>query len=74
MLTLLSAVGLPDDLPPDLLDPVRAQADGLVGWAPATAGTLEAMATAVRDTDKALAKQLRRSAHKARGQRPGPPR
>ena len=75
MLTVLSAVGLPDDLPPDLLDPVRAQADGL--WRsghPATAGTLEAMATAVRDADKALAKQLRRSAHKARGQRPGPPR
>lgn len=75
MLTVLSAVGLPDDLPPDLLDPVRAQADGL--WRsghPATAGTLEAMATAVRDADKALAKQLRRSAHKTRGQRPGPPR
>lgn len=75
MFTAASAVGMPGDLLPDLLDPVRAQADRL--WRsghPAAADSLEAMAAAVRNADKALAKELRRSAHKARGQQPRLPR
>ncbi|MGH3166767.1 MAG: hypothetical protein ACRDN0_12870 [Trebonia sp.] len=66
-LSVLVATGLPDGLPPEILVALRGNADDL--WRcdhPATASTLEAIGSALRDTDKALAKQLRRAAHKAR--------
>ena len=50
-----------------VLEAIRAHADTL--WRcghPAIADTLEAVATAIRDSDKALAKQLRKTAYKAR--------
>lgn len=66
-LSVITAV-LPDDgLPPDMIAALRGSADDL--WRcdhPATAATLEAAGEAVREVDKALAKRLRRSAHKAR--------
>jgi hypothetical protein len=58
------------DVPAELLEIIRPQADELWrGDHPAAADVLEAAAEAIRDTDKALAKQLRRSAHKARARR-----
>jgi hypothetical protein len=57
------------DLAPPLLDAVRHAADDM--WRcghPAAAGTLEALADVVRDSDKTLAKRLRKSAYKARSQ------
>jgi hypothetical protein len=67
-LTALSAGDLRGALSQDLLEAIGAHADDL--WRsghPAAADTLEATAAALRDSDKALAKRLRRSAHKARG-------
>ena len=67
LLTALSAGDLRKDLTPDLLDGIAAHADDL--WRsghPAAADTIEATATALRDSDKTLAKRLRRCAHKAR--------
>jgi len=67
LLTTLSAGNLGENLTPDLMEAVRSHADDL--WRsdhPAADGAIEAAATALRDTDKALAKRLRRSAHKAR--------
>ncbi|GEM_PF-623175 len=69
-LTALRAGNLRENLSQDLMEAIRSHADDL--WRsdhPATASTIEATAAAVRDTDKALAKQLRRSAHKARTSR-----
>jgi Plasmid pRiA4b ORF-3-like protein len=66
-LTAMSAEGMEENLSPDVLESVRVAADGL--WRcghPATADALEALAATIRDTDKALAKQLRKSAYKAR--------
>jgi hypothetical protein len=58
------------EVPAELLELIRPQADNLWrGDHPAAADLLEAAAEAIRDTDKALAKQLRRSAHKARARR-----
>jgi len=57
------------DLAPPLLDAVHHAVDDI--WRcghPAAAGTLEALADIVRDSDKTLAKRLRKSAHKARSQ------
>jgi len=68
LLTALSAGDLRGSLSQDLLEAIRAHADDL--WRsghPAAADTLEATAAALRDSDKTLAKRLRRSAHKARG-------
>lgn len=51
----------------NVLEAIRADADDL--WRsghPAAAGTMEATAAALRDSDKTLAKRLRRCAHKAR--------
>jgi hypothetical protein len=67
LLTALRAGDLGENLPPGTLEAIRAQADDL--WRsghPAAADTLEATAAALRDSDKTLAKRLRRSAHKAR--------
>lgn len=67
LLTALRAGNLRQNLTHSTLEAIRSHADDL--WRsdhPATAGTIEATAAAMRDTDKALAKQLRRSAHKAR--------
>ncbi len=67
LLTALRAGNLRQNLTQSTLEAIRSHADDL--WRsdhPATAGTIEATAAAMRDTDKALAKQLRRSAHKAR--------
>lgn len=50
-----------------VLEAIREHADDL--WRsghPATAATMDAIAAAIRDDDKMLAKRLRRSAHKAR--------
>jgi Plasmid pRiA4b ORF-3-like protein len=57
------------DLAPPLLDAMRSAVDDM--WRcghPAAADTLEALADVVRDSDKNLAKRLRKSAHKARSQ------
>ena len=70
LLTALRAGNLSENLTHDLMETIRSHADDL--WRsdhPAAAGTIEASAAAIRDTDKALAKQLRRSAHKARTRR-----
>ena len=67
LLTALRAGNLRQNLTQSTLEAIRSHADDL--WRsdhPATADTIEATAAAMRDTDKALAKQLRRSAHKAR--------
>jgi hypothetical protein len=67
LLTASSAGDLRQGLTQDLLEAVEADADDL--WRsghPAAADTLEATAAALRDSDKTLAKRLRRSAHKAR--------
>ena len=67
LLTALRAGNLRQSLTQSTLEAIRSHAGDL--WRsdhPATAGTIEATAAAMRDTDKALAKQLRRSAHKAR--------
>jgi len=67
LLTALSVGDLIKNLTRDLLKDIAAQADDL--WRsghPAAADTIEAIAAALRDDDKALAKQLRRCAHKAR--------
>ena len=70
LLTALRAGNLSENLTHDLIETIRSHADDL--WRsdhPATAGTIEATAAALRDTDKALAKRLRRSVHKARTRR-----
>lgn len=70
LLTALRAGNQRENLTQDLMEAIRSHADDL--WRsdhPATAGAIEATAAAIRDTDKALAKQLRRSAHKARTRR-----
>jgi len=67
LLTALRAGNLRQNLTQSTMEAIRSHADDL--WRsdhPATAGTIEATAAAMRDTDKARAKQLRRSAHKAR--------
>ena len=67
VLTALSADDLCGNLSQDLLEAIGAHADDL--WRsghPAAADTMEATAAALRDSDKTLAKRLRRSAHKAR--------
>jgi hypothetical protein len=67
LLTALRTGNLRQNLTQSMMEAIRSHADDL--WRsdhPATAGTIEATAAAMRDTDKALAKQLRRSAHKAR--------
>ncbi len=67
LLTALSAGNLGESLTQSMMEAVRLHADDL--WRsghPATASTIEATAAAIRDTDKPLAKRLRRSAHKAR--------
>jgi len=67
LLTALSAGDLREHLSPNVLEAIRADADDL--WRsghPAAAGTMEATAAALRDSDKTLAKRLRRCAHKAR--------
>jgi hypothetical protein len=67
LLTALSADDLGENLSPSTLEAIRAHADDL--WRsghPAAAATIEATAAALRDSDKTLAKRLRRSAHKAR--------
>ena len=73
LIDLLTALRAPvnqrENLTHRTLEATRSHADDL--WRsdhPATASTIEATA-AVRDTDKALARQLRRSAHKARTRR-----
>jgi Plasmid pRiA4b ORF-3-like protein len=69
LLTALRADDLRDNLPPGTLEDIRAHADDLWrGGHPSAVGTLEATADALRDSDKILAKRLRRCAHKARGQ------
>ena len=70
LLTALRAGNLRENLTQDLMEAIRPHADDL--WRsghPAAASTIEATAAAIRDTDKTLAKQLRRSAHKARSRR-----
>ncbi len=70
LLTALRAGNLSENLTHDLMETIRSHVDDL--WRsdhPATAGTIEATAAALRDTDKALVKRLRRSAHKARTRR-----
>jgi hypothetical protein len=67
LLTALSAGHPREMLTRDLLEAIRADADDL--WRsghPAAADTMEATAATLRDSDKKLAKRLRRSAHKAR--------
>jgi hypothetical protein len=67
LLTALSIGDLRKNLTRDLLEDIAAHADDL--WRsghPAAADTIEATATALRDSDKKLAKRLRRCAHKAR--------
>jgi Plasmid pRiA4b ORF-3-like protein len=67
LLTALSADDLEEHLSESMLGAIRPHADNL--WRcghPATADTLEAVAAAVRDSDKALAKRLRKTAYKAR--------
>ena len=61
---------VPAEVPAELLEAIRPQAGNLWrGDHPAAADLLQAAAEAIRDTDSALAKELRRSAHKARGRR-----
>ncbi|HEX8007351.1 MAG TPA: hypothetical protein VF482_13070, partial [Trebonia sp.] len=70
LLTALRAGDLRENLNQPTLEAIRSHADDL--WRsdhPATADTLEATAGAIRDIDKALAKRLRRSAHKAHSRR-----
>jgi len=70
LLTALRAGNLRENLTPSTLEAIRSHCDDL--WRsdhPATADTIEATAAAIRDTDKALAKRLRRSAHKAHTRR-----
>ena len=70
LLTALSGDDLEEHLSESMLGTIRAHADNL--WRcgnPATADTLEAVAAAIRDSDKALAKQLRKTAYKARARR-----
>jgi Plasmid pRiA4b ORF-3-like protein len=70
LLTALHAGDLRGNLTHDLMEAIRSHADDL--WRsghPAATDTIEATAAAIRDTDKTLAKQLRRSAHKARSRR-----
>ena len=70
LLTALRAGKLRENLTQSTLEAIRSHADDLWRSAhPAAAGTLEATAAAIRDTDKTLAKRLRRSAHKARSRR-----
>jgi len=67
LLTALSVGNLREILTQDLLEVITAHADDL--WRsghPAAVDTMEATATALRDSDKTLAKRLRRCAHKAR--------
>jgi hypothetical protein len=70
LIDLLTALGVGDlreMLTQDLVEEITAHADDL--WRsghPAAADTIEATATALRDSDKTLAKRLRRCAHKAR--------
>jgi hypothetical protein len=67
LLTALSAGDLGENLSQSTLETIRANADDL--WRsdhPAAADTIEATAAALRDSDRTLAKRLRRSAHKAR--------
>jgi hypothetical protein len=70
LIDLLAALGagdLRESLTQDLTAAIAAHADDL--WRsghPAAADTIEATATALRDSDKTLAKRLRRCAHKAR--------
>ncbi|HEY6790693.1 MAG TPA: hypothetical protein VI365_25630, partial [Trebonia sp.] len=67
LLTALSAGNLEEHLSESVLEAIRSHADNL--WRcghPATSDTLEAVAGAIRDSDKALAKQLRKTAYKAR--------
>jgi hypothetical protein len=66
-LTASSDGDLRETLTSDLLKAIAAHADDL--WRsghPAAADSIEATATALRDSDKTLAKRLRRCAHKAR--------
>ncbi len=70
LLTALRAGNLRENLTRDLMEAIRSHAEDL--WRsghPAAADTMEATAAAIRGTDKTLAKQLRRSAHKARTRR-----
>jgi hypothetical protein len=64
----IDAAGAADYVPSaDVLELIRAQADNLWrGRHPAAVDVLETVAEAIRDRDKLLSKQLRRSAHKAR--------
>jgi hypothetical protein len=67
LLTALSVGNLEEHLSESMLGAIQAHADNL--WRcghPATSDTLEAVAAAVRDSDKALAKRLRKTAYKAR--------
>ncbi len=67
LLTALTADDLREHLSQNVLEAIRADADDL--WRsghPAAASTIEAAAAALRDSDKNLAKRLRRCAHKAR--------
>jgi hypothetical protein len=67
LLTALSVGNLEEHLSESILVAIQAHADNL--WRcghPATSDTLEAVAAAVRDSDKALAKRLRKTAYKAR--------
>ena len=67
LLTALSVGDLGEHLSQNVLEAIRADADDL--WRsghPAAAATVEATAAALRDSDKDLAKRLRRCAHKAR--------
>jgi hypothetical protein len=72
LIDLLTALGdddLRDNLPAGTLEDIRAHADDL--WRsghPAAVDALEATANVLRDSDKILAKRLRRCAHKARAQ------
>ena len=70
LLTALRAGDLRENLTQELREAIRSHADDL--WRsghPAVADTIEATAAAIRGTDKALAKELRRPAHKARTRR-----
>ena len=70
LLAASTATGAPGEIPEDVLELIRPQADNLWrGGHPTAADLLDAVAEAVRDTDKFLSKQLRRSAHKARSRR-----
>ena len=67
LLTASSVGNLREILTRDLLEVISAHADDL--WRsghPSAVDTIEATATALRDSDKTLAKRLRRCAHKAR--------